>query len=102
MSDAGTLQESGSCGVEWQDVSLGSPVTVRVMQSIASNVWVGGNGGALYHSPDSGSHWNRINVPTLTDDIVAILFATPADGKLATADGSIWATNDGGQTWHRR
>lgn len=102
VSDAGTLQKSGTCGIEWQDVSLGAPVTVRVMQSVASNVWVGGNSGALFHSEDGGSHWNRINVPMLTEDIVAIVFATPAEGKLATADGSIWATNDGGQTWRRR
>lgn len=101
VSDAGRLQKSTTCGDGWIDVSFDVPVFVRVMHSAANNIWVGGNGGALYHSEDAGEHWSRVSVPTLKDDIVAIAFATPVHGRLATADGAAWATNDGGITWKR-
>jgi hypothetical protein len=101
VSDVGKLQKSVTCGA-WVDVSFDVPVFVRVMHSAANNIWLGGNGGALYHSEDDGAHWSRVNVPALTDDIVAIVFGAPAHGRLATADGATWATNDGGLTWKRQ
>jgi len=102
VSDAGKLQKSTTCGDAWTEISFDSPVFIRVIQSAADNIWVGGNSGALYHSPDGGSHWNRVIVPALTDDIVAIAFGTPNHGRLATANGATWATNDGGNSWKRQ
>ena len=102
VSDAGRLQKSTKCGDGWTDVSFDVPVFVRVMHSAANNVWVGGNGGALYRSEDAGEHWSKVSVPTLTDDIVGIAFATPVHGQLATANGETWTTNDGGVTWKLR
>ena len=102
VSDAGKLQKSMTCGEAWTDISFDSPVFIRVIQSAANNIWVGGNAGALYHSADGGIHWNRVNVTNLTDDIVAIAFGSPMHGRLATVDGKTWATYDGGLTWNRQ
>jgi len=102
VSDNDTLQKAGTCGEGWEDISLGTPVKVRVVLAQANSVWVGGNGGALYHSEDNGEHWAKVNVPTLSDDIVAIVFGTPTHGRLATSNGVTWATSDGGDTWRRQ
>ncbi len=99
VSDADTLQKASTCRGGWEDISLGAPVKVRVVLAQANSVWVGGNGGALYYSGDNGEHWSKVNVPMLSDDIVAIVFGTPTHGRLATANGTTWATSDGGQTW---
>lgn len=101
VSDSDALQKASTCGRGWEDISLGTPVKVRVVLAQANSVWVGGTGGQLYHSEDNGEHWKKVSVPMLSDDIVAIVFGTPTHGRLATSSGVIWATSDGGQTWRR-
>jgi hypothetical protein len=78
----------------------------RAVTAAGSDVWAGGSGGALYHSPDAGNHWTRI-VPVsagsaLTGDIVSVDFPDPQHGKLATTTSEVWTTADSGQTWQKQ
>jgi hypothetical protein len=71
-----------------------------------SDVWVGGSGGALYHSVDAGTLWTRI-VPVasgraLSADVVSLDFADPQHGKLSTSTAEVWTTADAGQTWQKQ
>jgi photosystem II stability/assembly factor-like uncharacterized protein len=82
-----------------------SPV-FRAVTATGADVWAGGSGGALYHSPDAGNHWTRV-MPTssgamLTGDIVSIEFPDTQHGKVSTSTGEIWTTNDAGQTWQKQ
>jgi hypothetical protein len=81
-------------------------LTFRALVVTGSDVWVGGSGGALYHSADAGNLWTRI-VPvasgrTLTADVVSLEFSDPQHGKLSTSTSEVWITADAGQTWQKK
>lgn len=101
-SDAGALEKSPDCAGAWAAIALPDPVVVRVVQSVGNNIWVGGNGGALFTSPDAGQHWNKVHVTGLSADILAVVFGTPTHGWISTSTGEVWVTTDGGVTWKRR
>jgi hypothetical protein len=81
-------------------------LTFRALAVAGSDVWVGGSGGALYHSVDAGGHWTRVVPATsgtvLTNDIVSLEFSDPQHGKLSTSAGEAWTTADAGQTWQKQ
>jgi hypothetical protein len=82
-----------------------SAPTFRVVAASGTDVWAGGSGGALYHSPDAGNHWTRVT-PTssgaaLAGDIVSLEFPDKQHGKVSTSTGEIWTTSDAGQTWQK-
>jgi hypothetical protein len=83
-----------------------APPAFRALAVAGSDVWVGGSGGALYHSADAGKHWTRI-VPVasgrvLTADVVSLEFADTQHGKLSTSTAEVWSTADAGQTWQKQ
>jgi photosystem II stability/assembly factor-like uncharacterized protein len=80
--------------------------TFRVVAAAGANVWVGGSGGALYHSLDAGDSWLRVqpysNGSILTGDIVSLDFPDSQRGKIATATSEVWTTTDAGQSWQKQ
>jgi len=100
LSPNGDVQRSLDSGRTWQGLPVaGSPF--RAIGSVGTDIWVGGNAGALYHSADSGQSWTKVD-PVSTDDITHIEFTDPQNGVLNTANGQIWSTSDGGRTWHSK
>jgi hypothetical protein len=93
-------------GTAWTRVLADQPVAFRVVATIGSNVWAGGNGGALFHSTDQGQSWNRIalnmNGQAERSAVVSIHFDNAMQGSVATDSGVTWTTSDGGQTWIKR
>jgi photosystem II stability/assembly factor-like uncharacterized protein len=83
----------------------GSP-TFRAIAANGTDVWAGGSGGALYHSPDRGNYWIRVlpasSGAMLTGDIVSLDFADPQHGKVLTSTAETWTTNDEGQSWQKQ
>lgn len=83
-----------------------SPPIFRAVAANGTDVWAGGSGGVLYHSPDAGDHWTRVT-PTssgamLTGDIVSLDFPDAQHGKVSTSTGEGWITSDAGQTWQKQ
>ncbi len=79
-------------------------VTFRAVSANGPDVWAGGS--ALYHSMDSGSHWNRV-VPAsagaiITGEIVSLEFPDVQHGKVSTSTAEVWTTSDSGQTWQKQ
>jgi hypothetical protein len=99
----GALQQSFDAGRTWQAVPVAPNVVFRALSSNESEIWVGGNAGALYHSSDAGQHWRQIKPQAdgraLTGDIVTVEFGDPQHGKLTTSNRETWTTSDGGQSW---
>jgi photosystem II stability/assembly factor-like uncharacterized protein len=69
-------------------------------------VWVGGAAGMLYHSADSGNHWNRVTPSDgsvgLTGEIVSIEFSDPQHGRISTSNSELWVTSDSAQSWQKQ
>jgi photosynthesis system II assembly factor YCF48-like protein/putative zinc finger protein len=82
-----------------------SPI-FRAVAATGADVWAGGSGGALYHSPDAGNHWTRVTPSfsgvMLTGDIVSLEFPDTQHGKVSTSTDEIWTTSDAGQTWQKQ
>jgi Photosynthesis system II assembly factor YCF48 len=87
--------------------STSAPPTVfRAVASNGAEVWAGGSNGALYHSADAGSNWERI-VPSsagkaLTGDVVSLDFPDSRHGRVSTSTGEIWLTGDAGRNWQNQ
>jgi hypothetical protein len=105
-SDGTTLMRSLDDGKTWQVIPVTGNMVFRAVASVGPQVWVGGAGGALYHSSDAGSHWKQLNPNTngaaLKADIVSLEFTDALHGKLGTAEGETWTTSDGGLTWQKK
>ena len=106
ISSDGQLQHSTDSGKTWQPVAMGEKTSFRALSANGPDLWVGGAAGQLYHSTDAGSHWTQVK-PTsgnsaLSDDIAAIEFTDLRHGKITTANGEVWNTSDGGQSWRRQ
>jgi len=103
VSDAGLLQKSTDSGHTWEAVAVPSRVPLHALSVLGQDIWTGGDQGALYHSTDAGWTWTAV-VPTsngarLSADIARIAFSDLRHGWVATRDGDIWTTRDGGATW---
>lgn len=92
-----------------KDIALEKKPALPVFRAVAANgpdVWAGGSFGTLYHSVDSGTHWNRI-IPmfsgvTLTGDVIALDFPDLQHGKVTTSTSEVWMTSDAGQSWQKQ
>ena len=106
LSKDGDLLRSTDAGKNWQAVPFAGNATFRAIAVIGANVWVGGQGGALFYSPDDGSQWQGLtpsaNGSALTEDITGLTFSDAQHGNLTTAGGQTWTTSDGGRSWQKQ
>jgi len=107
LSPEGAVQRSGDGGKTWQAVLIASgSAPFRSLSAVGANIWVGGKAGALYHSSDFGQNWARFapvaGNKKLDRDIVSVDFSDARSGTVNTANGEVWTTSDGGQTWQRK
>ena len=106
LSPEGSLQRSFDTGKSWQAVTVSTGIVFRALSAAGTNVWVGGNAGALYHSTDSGQTWAQLEPMVggkkLDQDIVHLDFSDGQGGALSTSKGEVWTTSNGGQTWLRK
>lgn len=106
VSPSGALYESFDHGARWQSVAVRENLALRAVSSSGDDVWVGGNGGMLFHSGDAGRHWTRVvpvcNGLALAEDIVRVEFTDGNYGSIITATGKTWVTADQGETWEMR
>ena len=106
VSAAGVPQRSNDSGHTWVPMAIPSRVPMRDVSVLGQDIWTGGDRGELYHSTDGGHTWTAV-VPTsdgvsLSADIMRIVFSDVRHGAIATRDGKIWTTHDGGATWSQK
>ena len=101
----GVLQRSLNGGKTWETIGVAANVKLRAVTAVGNEIWVGGDGGALYHSSDAGGSWTQVQ-PTmdgtsLSADIIGLEFVDTQHGRVTTAGGENWSTSDGGQSWRK-
>jgi len=98
----GHLEHLAASG--WTRLLANQTATFRVVSVVGDHVWVGGNGGALFHSRDDGQSWEEVALSGLngreTSIIVAIQFDDPQHGTVTTENGARCTTTDGGTNWN--
>ena len=100
----GHVQRSLDSGSTWKSVKLDNHIRFRTVAASGSDVWAGGEVGALYHSFDSGDHWTRASLPAELSSatIVRVEFTSTQHGTLTTSSGETWVTPDSGATWQKK
>ena len=88
----------------WSRVMANQTATFRVVSVVGNHVWVGGSGGALFHSRDDGQTWTEVTLTTPngreTATIGSIQFDDALHGTVTTDTGTRCTTADGGGTWN--
>jgi hypothetical protein len=106
LSADGTLERSLDSGRNWKTITVSNRTIFRALAANGLDIWVGGSGGALYHSSDAGEHWLRVqpqaNGESLSTDIIGVEFPDAQDGKVTTSSQGIWTTTDAGQSWQKQ
>jgi photosystem II stability/assembly factor-like uncharacterized protein len=106
ISADGQLQHSIDAGQTWQPVTVADKASFRALSANGPDIWVGGAAGLLYHSRDSGFTWTQVKpssaATNLSADISAIEFTDILHGKITTANGENWTTEDAGQSWRKQ
>jgi hypothetical protein len=101
----GALRKSDDGGRTWSIVHIGGDrAPFYALSASGPDIWVGGAGGALFHSVDAGVTWNPIAVSSadgpLRDTITRIEARDENRVRLKTPSGD-WLTTDGGLDWRR-
>ena len=102
ISAEGALERSLDSGKTWEKVLVAGNGIFRAVSAVGADVWAGGSAGMLYHSPDAGQHWIRVQpiaAGTLKADITAVEFTDTRHGRLTTSERETWKTSDAGQSW---
>jgi Putative zinc-finger len=104
IAPGGELEHLTSAG--WTQASPEQKRVFRAVAVIGSQVWAGGDGGALFHSSDEGRHWNQASLATgegaETAAIISIRFSDAQHGVVLTQGGTTYSTSDGGTTWTKQ
>ena len=86
------------------EVPVDGSVKFRTVAAEDSEVWVGGEQGALYHSSDAGATWKQVSLDpkgTIRETVTTIQMLDAQHLALSTLSGQQWTSEDNGQTWHK-
>lgn len=94
----GVLERSENGGTAWR-VQIQKPAAALLAGSAPSAkvCWVVGRAGIVLRTTD-GEHWTKLPSPAPVD-LVDIKAADGAHATVTAADGRVFATADGGDTW---
>jgi photosystem II stability/assembly factor-like uncharacterized protein len=92
------IERTTDGGINWTPIAAPFGPTLYGIFGIGDKVWIGGSDGLIAYTTDFGNTWKKITpIPAAT--IYDICFAGPNSGFAAGYDGTLFKTNDGGQTW---
>jgi photosystem II stability/assembly factor-like uncharacterized protein len=99
VGDQGRILRSEDGGASWTDVDAGTGAWLRAVRRGPDGVWrAAGSGGALLESADEGRSWRPIQTQA-SDKWSDVCFLDARRGLLASMEGRVHLTLDGGASW---
>jgi hypothetical protein len=87
----------------WLPAMSSVPARMLVVSVSGSQVWVGGEKTQLFRSMDNGATWIAVPLPQKGGPehaIAHIRFVATGEVRIEAADGTMWSSSDGGNTWN--
>jgi photosystem II stability/assembly factor-like uncharacterized protein len=103
--NGGHVRMSTDGGKNWQAVAnFGSsePDQCRFLSFLDTRIGWAAAPQVLGATTDGGSTWNTLTLPKGIKDVAAIALRTTTEGYLVDTTGTVFVTNDSGQTWTTR
>jgi photosystem II stability/assembly factor-like uncharacterized protein len=102
----GTLLSTEDAGATWTGIPTGITSSLVRVRAIDANTVVIGGGCALRRSDNAGQSFGRLPWTASDADcpspLASFHFPNPGTGYLVTTDGTVFQTNDGGETFARK
>jgi photosystem II stability/assembly factor-like uncharacterized protein len=102
VGELGTVLRSEDGGNTWTGLPSGSQADLTQVQEVDPNTVIVGGGCAVRESVDAGASFHRLPVndseSSCTTKIASFSFLNASTGFVEQADGTIFLTQDGGQT----
>jgi photosystem II stability/assembly factor-like uncharacterized protein len=106
VSSQGQVQRTTHAGKTLEPIQVARGIKFMTVAALGNDVWAGGTRGALFHSLDGGTTWNRVSITVegnaVTETLTDIQLHDPQHLTVTTTSGSKWASDDGGQHWQRK
>ncbi|HNU71657.1 MAG TPA: YCF48-related protein, partial [Thermodesulfobacteriota bacterium] len=99
----GLILRSGDGGKTWQQVPSGLGTSLNKIMFREDTGWIVGNDGLILQSKDKGAHWTKVASGERYDRLalIDIEFMTDQVGIVATEEGEILSSQNGGASWER-
>ncbi len=105
VTSEGKVIRSDKGGETFETILVDAGSKFHTVATCGEEVWVGGTGGALFHSANGGDTWNRVIVSpdgnTMSETITGIEIRNAQHLTITTASGMQWESNDAGQHWQK-
>lgn len=102
-SSSGQLEKSSDAGKTWMTIPVEGQANFWSLSVSGSDIWAGGEGGALFHSTDDGAQWKQVAViageERLTEGITGI--ETRGSELRVKTESAKWVSLDGGVSWRK-
>jgi photosystem II stability/assembly factor-like uncharacterized protein len=98
IGQPGVVQRSIDGGASWETLATNINAPMRAGSAPSSSVvWLVGGAGAVLLSTD-GREWRQVAAPAAID-LVAVQATDARTAMVTAADGRVFRTIDGGQSW---
>jgi hypothetical protein len=94
----GVVLRTSDGGLTWEELVTGVNVPLRAGSEARGAVWMVGDAGTVLLSVDGRSRWTRVDAPANVT-LVAVQATDERTATVTAADGRVFSTTDGGQTW---
>lgn len=101
LSQWGGVYRTTDGGTTWSSAATNIPgIAYQVAYADSLNLFAVGNQQTIFKSADGGNNWsNNFSGPNGWMINLGIHFADASNGLVTSEDGSLFVTNDGGETW---
>jgi photosystem II stability/assembly factor-like uncharacterized protein len=88
-------------GRSWGAVTLPDDQWIYSLERSGSRTWMCGSSGRIVRSDDQGATWHELTATPFNDDdrCRGLSFLTPDHGWAVGMRATLWATEDGGESW---
>ena len=97
----GKLLKFGETGA-WAEAYPADGIEFSTFTARGAEIWAGGRDGALIHSRDGGTTWERITLGAAASGTINKIEAGALSVQVKSSSGQSWLSLDGGKSWTRQ